>query len=268
MQNIVNHSPFAAGKHLTKDGKTGEKIFIVAVKATFDIQDNGDLIIADEQKEVLDSPVYYGEESASSVQYPPDLYFQKPLVDLIVNGSAYAPPEEEVTEIQVSISVGDDWTKELRVIGDRYWKSEFGILKKTSPEFFSSIPVIYENAFGGVDQSEEEIPPEEQKNHPYNPVGTGFAIKKRYLEGLKLPNVEYVGSKTGKIPKKMIQPALAVWIVSGLPEVSMPEPMTMIGRKAVFPTTLRILIHCFTNGPRKISSLNHYLPEKQSLAII
>lgn len=197
MQNIVNNTPFKSGKVITKDNETGKNIFILAVKATYEFNHHGDLKIAEEQEDLFDTAIFFGEERYSSVQYPPDLWIQKPLVDLIVNGSAYAPNSEPIQKVVASISLGT-WEKEIQIIGDRYWISEFGFLKRTEPDPFLKKDIIYENAFGGYDQSEDAPPVEERQYHLKNPVGTGFAVKRKYLEGLKLPNIEVVGKKTGK----------------------------------------------------------------------
>lgn len=201
MQNIINNTPFAAGKTLTKDARTGDDIYIIAVKATFDIETNGLLSVSKEQADVLKSPVYFGDECASSVEYPPDLSIQKERVDLIINASAHTPDHEPVCELTATVLL-NDWGKELKVTGDRYWKNDFGRMGRSTPESFVKIPIVYENAFGGVDRSDDKIPVTERITFGENPVGTGFAVKSKYLEGMRLPNIEPASHKTQKNPKK------------------------------------------------------------------
>ncbi len=50
------------------------------------------------------------------------------------------------------------------------------------------MPLVYERAFGGVDQKSKH--PERDWYWP-NPVGTGFAVSRDNLSGVPLPNVEY-----------------------------------------------------------------------------
>ncbi len=75
--------------------------------------------------------------------------------------------------------VGTVINKRLRVFGDRYWeKGRFG-LRMTEPEPFENMPIIYERAFGGID--EQASTPEQLIMEERNPVGTGFAVKAQYL---------------------------------------------------------------------------------------
>lgn len=201
MQKIINNTPFEAGDFYTNDGKTAADVYLIAIKGTFDICPDGSLSVSKEQQHIFGKPVYNGKEEQSSVRYPPDLYPLKNRIDLLVNASAYHPEGETGVETTAAIAVSN-WYKELKVTGDRFWSNDFGFLKKTSPEPFESIPIIYERAFGGVDLSDDKIPDEERVTHKENPLGKGFAIKSKYLDGLKLPNIEPTGKKTNKKAKK------------------------------------------------------------------
>src|SRR5262249_34378976 len=50
------------------------------------------------------------------------------------------------------------------------------------------MPIVYEKAFGGVDQKSDHP---ERDWEWRNPVGTGFAISPDHLDGVALPNIEY-----------------------------------------------------------------------------
>jgi hypothetical protein len=80
--------------------------------------------------------------------------------------------------------------KNARVTGDRFWVRTLGFVRKTKPRPFEKIPLIYENAFGGWDQSREN--PKLQRFDPRNPVGTGY---RSWLGGfekdVRLPNIEH-----------------------------------------------------------------------------
>jgi len=187
MWQIDNRTSFAAERGWVRD-RDGAEIWLVAVKATFDIKPDGSVEIAKEQPPVLRVAEHYGEPGRSSVKYDADLVLTKRTTDVVVVGHAYSPAGSTVTQLDVGFKVGPI-QKVLRVFGDRTWGS-FGA---SAPQPFGKMPLVYERAYGGVDR---------QSKHPEkdwewrNPVGTGFAVSGRNATGLKLPNVED--------PKKLI----------------------------------------------------------------
>lgn len=193
MWEIQNETPFAAAGAMSQDYKTGATVWQVAIKATFDVVKVDRLAIAEEQVEVFSSPQYRDQEENSSIAYYSDLSAQtKSAVDVLINGHAYAQGYKPNTELTVGVAVGN-WVKQLAVFGNRYWDKSMGVMFQTSPEPFEKIPIIYENAFGGTDDSAEQ--PVVFRG---NPVGTGFAARKSQRVGQKLPNVEYPEHPTQK----------------------------------------------------------------------
>lgn len=182
MWQVDNRTPFAAEHGWVRD-RNGAEIWLVAVKATFDIKPDGSTEVPKEQPPVLRVPEYFGEPGKSSLKYEADLVLTKMTTDILVLGHAYAPGGAPVSELDVGFRVGPV-TKVLRVFGNRTW----GRLGPSSPEPFVMMPLVYERAFGGVDT---------QSDHPErdwewrNPVGTGFVVKKTHLAGRLLPNLEY-----------------------------------------------------------------------------
>src|SRR5262245_38074998 len=71
--------------------------------------------------------------------------------------------------------------------GERVWERGLMFLKPSPPEPFEKIPLVWERAFGGMDESVD--PPECE---PRNPVGCGFRAKKSKLaaEEGRVPNLE------------------------------------------------------------------------------
>ncbi len=195
MRNIVNKTDFAAGQHLTQDGQTGESLWIAALKASFSISKNGELTIAEEQAEVVSEPVYRDDEKESSLLYESDFVI-KPKIDLLLNAQAQASENEKTTKQLVGVRL-NRWSKFLYVYGSRQWIKVMGILTQTEPRPFKSVPIVYENAFGGIDEL--------SKNGAFdirNPVGKGFADSKSHLTDLSLPQVENPDYPTRKTPKK------------------------------------------------------------------
>jgi hypothetical protein len=60
MWMLDNQTPYGAERNWIRD-KNGAHLWIVAVKATFDIGPGGALKLADEQKPPLLAPEYFGE---------------------------------------------------------------------------------------------------------------------------------------------------------------------------------------------------------------
>jgi hypothetical protein len=206
MWEVDNRTPFAAERAWVRD-RDGAEIWLVAVKATFDILPDGSMIPSKEQPPVLYVPEYFGEPGKSSIKYEADLIRTKTTTDVLVVGQAHAPGGKAATEIDAGFRVGP-LQKILRVIGDRTWEGG-GISK---PEPFVTMPLCYERAFGGVDLKSEH--PDRDWEWP-NPLGTGFAVSRANSNGLSLPNFEYpdrlIGSWDDRPPPAGFGPVGSHW---------------------------------------------------------
>jgi hypothetical protein len=158
----------------------------VAVKGTFDIKPDGRVVLADEQLPPLIAPEYNGEDGVSSLRYDADLVGTKPTTDVVLNGKAYAPGGRPTTEFVVSLRVGKIH-KQIKVVGNRKWEKGLLGTGRSAIEPVTEVPIVYERAFGGFDQSEPD--PRRQRLEPRNPVGCGMVAKL----GEPLPNFETVG---------------------------------------------------------------------------
>jgi hypothetical protein len=179
---LDNRTPFAVERTWVR-GRDGCEITVVAVKATFDIHDDGSTGVAQEQPPVLILPEYHGEPGKSSLRHEADLILAKRTTDVLVLGRAYAPGANPVAQLDVGFRVGPV-RKVLRVFGNRKWTAS----GMSAPEPFRTMALVYERAFGGVDA---------RSGHPErdwewrNPVGTGFAASSGAARGQQLPNIEY-----------------------------------------------------------------------------
>ena len=181
MWQVDNRTPFSAERGWVR-GRDGAEIWLVAVKATFDILPNGQTRVSKIQPPVLRLAEHYGDPAKTSIKYDADLVLTKKTTDVIVVGHAYSPPGESVTHADVGFKVGTV-QKVLRVFGDRTWNS----IGMTAPQAFERMPLVYERAFGGADALSKNP----AKDWDWrNPVGTGFAVTGRNATGLKLPNIE------------------------------------------------------------------------------
>lgn len=180
---LNNDTPFAAERTLVCD-KDGRDVWVVAVKGAFLINEDGTTSIAKEQEDIVLFPKHIGDPAESSLLYECDLDYTKPGTDILLHGHAHAPEGKAVRQLNVGFRVSG-LKKSLRVFGDRIWESRPSGFSLSEPEPFASIPIIYENAFGGrddLDGADWDV---------RNPVGTGFAKRKDHLIGQYGPNVEH-----------------------------------------------------------------------------
>ena len=186
MLQLDNRTPYQAAPALLAD-IDGAEIWVVAVKATFDLS-TGRPVVAEKQEPVCLVDEYYGKPGESSLRYESDLVYRKPGTDVVVNGHAYAPKERRVTRLDAAVKAGPI-EKVVRVYGDRHWRRAIAGLSASSPKPFERMPLVYERAFGGVDVSAGDA-----KQHAVeerNPIGMGFGTSKQSLRGKPLPNLEH-----------------------------------------------------------------------------
>jgi hypothetical protein len=181
MWQVDNRTPFAAERGWVRD-RDGAEIWLVAVKATFDIRPDGSTEVSKEQPPVLRVPEHHGEPGKSSIKYEADLVLTKKTTDVILVGHACAPEGRAVSQTDVGFKLGP-MQKLLRVFGDRHWGS-FGA---SAPQPFEKMPLVYERAYGGVD-TKSNTPGEDWEWR--NPVGAGYFVSGRHAAGQRLPNIE------------------------------------------------------------------------------
>ena len=117
MWMLHNRTPFAAERGWVRD-RDGTEIWLVAVKATFDILPDGRTVVAKDQPPVLRLPEHHGEPGKSSIKYDADLVLTKTTTDVVVVGHACAPAGQRVKHLDVGFRVGP-LQKVLRVVSDR-----------------------------------------------------------------------------------------------------------------------------------------------------
>jgi len=183
--HLDNHTPYQAERALLAD-LDGSEIWVVVVKATFDIS-LGRPVLAAEQAPICLTDEYHGKPGESSLRYESDLVYRKPGTDIVVNGHAYAPRGRRASRVDSTVKVGAV-TKTVRVFGDRHWRRSVLGLRASSPKPFERMPLLYERAFGGVDTTSRDT--KEHAAEERNPIGVGFGMSKHSLRGKPLPNLE------------------------------------------------------------------------------
>jgi hypothetical protein len=187
---LDNRTPFSAESFVIPDLDAQEVLLIIMV-ASFESPNGGSLRLAVEQSPVCPSDVFHGDPAMSSTHYESDIALIKPYVDVLLNGSAYAPLDREINKTTVGMAVGDI-KKTLHVSGERVWAAGAPI----KPLPFTKMPIVYERAFGGMTKGGDL--------DLRNPVGIGFKGAVSFDESImtEVPNIEYpdqlIESKTNK----------------------------------------------------------------------
>lgn len=203
MWRLTNDTAYASGRIWGRDKEGGHE-WIVVVKGTFDIQSDGKLVRAEKQVEPLLVAETNGEDGKSSLRYEADLVGPKPTTDILLNGTAYAPKGRPVTEFLVSLRVGDVY-KQLKVVGNRTWTSGLFSNGPSAVEPVAQVPIAYERAYGGFDQSNPD--PTKQRLDTRNPVGCGLITQ----AGLPVPNFEYPGGRMEHAGPAGFGPLASYW---------------------------------------------------------
>ncbi len=207
MWALDNRTAFAADRNWIRD-KSGAHHWLVAVRATFDIDPKGRLSLADQQKPPLSTPEFRGDPAGSSLKLDADLVAWKPATDVLVEASAHAPRHRATDVVPVSMRVGDV-DKTLLVFGTRvHYRGSFGPAL-SAPKPFVQQPIQYEWAFGGVDRSSPD--PRQHRIDSRNPVGKGFAIDPRSLDNQVAHAIEYPGGKPAEAGPAGFGPIATFW---------------------------------------------------------
>lgn len=181
MLQIVNASPFAVDRAVLLS-PAGEHIWTVCVKGTYRFDLDGSLSLHPRQEPVCRQPVFAGALGSSTMLRDAELVVEHPGSAITLNACAHAPSGRPESCVDVQVTVGPV-RHSLRIYGDRtYGEISGGGNRVSHPGQFTSMPIIYERAFGGVD-------PETGLPFPHNPVGTGYATSEKAAAGLRLPNV-------------------------------------------------------------------------------
>jgi hypothetical protein len=188
MAVLTNHTAFAVSLFGGMDPHSRQHDVLV-VSAAFLARPGQPLRLTDEPVAVVDNDVFYGDPTSSSVRYEGETAWEKPFVDVIVNGHAVAPRGRKAERLLVDVRVGDVH-KELLVYGDRRWRPGGA---PGSPQPFDKMPIVYERAYGGYDTRSAN--PAQHKLEPRNPVGLGFQGRPSNNPAIQteVPNVEYPG---------------------------------------------------------------------------
>lgn len=208
----------------------GNPVVSIHVKRTYVLPPSGVCVLAEEQQPFLNGPDSVAAEEqdgAPAAELPPesDVLPFKRTTDLIVMASAHAPDPGRSTEMIASIEVGSRKVT-YRIVGDRrvIYRGA-GTLSFEPAAAFATLPMRYENAYGGVDPTVENPVPKlgmELFNlprgiYPRNPIGRGYVVNEdaQMLDGLLLPNIEHPDQLL--TPERLISRSVESWWKQPLP---------------------------------------------------
>jgi hypothetical protein len=191
MWALSNRTSHAAERTWVRD-MDGNHVWVVAVKATFDLEDTGQLSLSAEQEPPLREPIYLGEPGCSSLRCEADLVAPKPHTDVIIHACAHAPGGRPLPRVEVAARI-HDVDKMLVVHGERFYKRGVLGVSPSAPKPFVSQPIIYEWAWGGTDTTDPD--PRKHRSDRRNPVGRGLATDAAHLVDQPVHRIEYLQGK-------------------------------------------------------------------------
>lgn len=194
MWSVDNQTTFSADRCFVRD-KDGAEIWLVAVRATFDMDPSGAITIAETQEPVALAPEYSGKPGHSSLRSDLDLPRTKLGTDVVLNGSAYAPGGKPADSVVVNLRVASV-NKSLKVHGERQWKKTLAGQAPSPAKPFVACPIVYERAFGGPLQNNDIGSRNSLAEE--NPVGVGLISE----PGEQAPQIEYTNAPlTGDVTR-------------------------------------------------------------------
>ena len=196
---LVNETRFRAG-WTVGFARDGREVLILVVKGTFLFPKDEEFPqIAEEQLQLVEADRFTGEPGKSAILEEVDYAHHKPVCDVLLKGSAYAPGGRPVQRVTVSLQVGSSIEKSFDVVGNREWDTSLIVRRSTPPQTFVEMPITYDRAFGGTDHDSER--PERVATYGKNPIGVGYypLSAEKNLAGRPLPNSEERGKPVSKI---------------------------------------------------------------------
>jgi hypothetical protein len=209
---LENPTPLKAAISVLPDANGVDTLF-VAVKATLVLAPHP--CLAKEQDPVHMADACWGEPGQSSLKFSGEFHLLKPSTDVLIVGSACEPRGRAVPQLEVRFRVGP-LERMLRVSGERVWESGLFSYRPSAPQPFTSLPLRWERAFGGV----HLLDPERGKLYAEarNPVGCGFVGKRDRAEfaGKPVPNLESPRDTLSKLGQQIepvcFAPVAPAWL--------------------------------------------------------
>ena len=168
MWQVDNKTPFATLGYFVRD-RDGFEHWVVALRATFNIRDDGLVALSETQESVHIAPAY-ADDKAKELLAESDIAPFKPKVDLTVSGAAVAVNQAPFRELPISLTVGN-FEKKAVAFGRRWLKRKGGNAGWSfeASEQTITVPLSWSMALGGADAFGGD------KVYPLNPIGKGWS---------------------------------------------------------------------------------------------
>src|SRR6267142_1855419 len=138
--DFVNETKVVAGWTMGFE-KDGREFLVVPIKATFELPAPGEEPrLAEAQVPLTEADEFTGEPGLSAPLYETDYAHRKPMCDVLLNGSAYAPAGKQAHKVVVGLRVGA-MNKSFAVHGHRSWREGILGVKPGDPEAFEVMPI-------------------------------------------------------------------------------------------------------------------------------
>ena len=184
----ANSTPYLA-EGFTSIDKAYTKSFVVVVRATYDVDGDGNCRISDSQSPFVYADTHYGDPETTAVRVESDFVPIKPRAEILLDAVAVAPGGTTAQSAEVAL-LGPSLDKRAIVTGERRWhRGPFG-MRAAPPVPFNTLPLAWHLAFGGSDSTFDD--PADTRSDLRNPVGRGFQANSsaRAIEGRLLPCIE------------------------------------------------------------------------------
>jgi len=161
---------------------------VVVVKGTFRTTAQGEMSLAEVQRPWVFADEHYGDPEKSCVRYESDFAPVKPMGEVLVVGKAVPPGGAAARQVTVRLEV-QGRAKDALVVGERRWQRWLGAMSATAPLPFHEMPLTFDRAFGGLDDS---LGPQKVECEEKNLLGVGFHASRSAaaVAGMPLPNIE------------------------------------------------------------------------------
>jgi len=171
-----------------------------------------DKVVLNQEYQYYEGIQYPGYIQPSLLKRDIDIYPYRMKTDLVIQGTARS--EKKVQYLTVTLNCKGDkinFAHDIHVQGDRIVEKGFRGHQISDPEFFTEMPMRYDKSYGGTDENAEKkladpddlswmkavVGEDEDKeiseySYPRNPSGKGYCVDSESLDGLSLPNLEFM----------------------------------------------------------------------------
>lgn len=165
------------------DGQLSQ-IVVVKFSARFDL--DGSITPLDNAAELASGDQYHEDSEARSLACANDMVPFKQGFEWLLTGQAQAAEERTAQNVAVTWMRNGQplQEKSLALFGPRTWQKSWAGIVPSEPELLADLPLQWELAYGGQDDSNDEVLTE-------NPVGQGWFSKSRKTAiGQAMPQIE------------------------------------------------------------------------------